>query len=129
LADEGDKITLAVELLTEVGVIGEVSLIWRSARDMQGELGYIFHPKVHGHGYATEAALQILRLGFDLFGLHRIMARCDARNLASARVMERIGMRREAHFREHTLVKGHWDEEFIYAILQAEWRRSVPLRS
>jgi hypothetical protein len=50
------------------------------------------------------------------------MARCDARNFASARLMERLGMRKEAHFRQHALVKGHWDEELIYAILADEWQ-------
>jgi RimJ/RimL family protein N-acetyltransferase len=54
--------------------------------------------------------------------MHRIYARCHARNMASWKVMERLAMRREAHFREHVLVKGAWDEEFIYAILEDEWR-------
>ncbi len=94
-ATEGDKIVLAAECKEHGDVIGEVSLIWRSAPEMQGEIGYIFHPKVHGQGLATEAAARMLKLGFEGFNLHRIMARCDARNLASARVMERIGMRRE----------------------------------
>jgi RimJ/RimL family protein N-acetyltransferase len=122
LYDEDDKIILAVERIEDHQLIGEVSLILRSVEAEQGEIGYIFHPDVHGQGYATESALALLAFGFDEYGMHRIMARCDARNLASSRVMERIGMRREAHFREHMLVKGNWDEEFIYAILASEWK-------
>jgi RimJ/RimL family protein N-acetyltransferase len=63
----------------------------------------------------------MLRLGFAGLGLHRIIGRCDARNDASARLMERLGMRREAHFRENEIFKGAWGDEYVYAILAAEW--------
>lgn len=119
---KGDKIVLAVERRETPGVIGEVSLIWRSAENRQGELGYIFHPDVHGQGIATEASNAMLRFGFGTAGLYRIYARCDARNTASSRVMERLGMRQEAYFRGHAKVKGRWDEELIYAVLEDVWR-------
>jgi len=122
LQAEGDKIFLAVELCESRAMIGEVLLIWRDAANLQGEIGYIFNPDFHGHGYATEAARALLQLGFGGFGLHRIYARCAAANSASWAVMERLGMRREAHFREHVFVKGAWDEELYYAILDREWR-------
>lgn len=120
--EEGDKIVLAVELSGEGPLIGEMSLIWRSSEARQGEIGWIFHPDYQGHGYATEAARAIVDLGFAGADLHRIFARCDARNESSWRLMERLGMRREAHFREHALFKGGWDEEFVYAVLRREWR-------
>jgi RimJ/RimL family protein N-acetyltransferase len=116
-----DKIILAVELQANGALIGEVSLIWRSVEARQCELGWIFDPSYHGKGYATEAAKALLDLAFGPGDMHRAMARCDARNETSSRLMERLGMRREAHFREHTIVKGEWDEEFIYAILRREW--------
>lgn len=119
--EEGDKLILAVERKQDHAMIGEVSLILRNEVARQGELGYIFHPDYHGFGYATEAALGLLRAGFEAARLHRIYARCDARNVSSYRLMERLGMRREAHFREHILVKGVWDEELIYAMLEDEW--------
>lgn len=123
--EEGDRIVLAVERRADGGLIGEVSLIWRSVDSRQAEVGYIFHPSAQGQGYATEAAAAMLELGFDGAGVHRVYARCDARNVASARVMERLGMHREAHFRQHALVKGRWDEEFVYAVLEQEWRSSL----
>lgn len=122
LLAEGDKVVLAVERRTAPGVVGEVSLIWRSADHRQGEVGYIFHPDVQGRGYATEATRALLVFGFDEVGLHRIYARCHAGNTASASVMRRLGMVQEAHFRGHALVKGSWDEELIFAVREPEWR-------
>ena len=122
LEAEGDKIILGVELDGNGALIGEVSLIWRSVEARQGEIGWIFDPNYHGHGYATEAANALLDLAFGPGDIHRVAARCDVRNERSWRLMERLGMRREAHFREHALFKSQWDEEFIYAILWQEWQ-------
>ena len=118
---EGDKILLAVERRVDDRLIGEVSLIWRSVPDQQAEVGYILHPDGQGQGLATEAATALLGFAFEVAGMHRVYARCDARNAASARVMERLGMRKEAHFREHAHFKGQWDEELFFAILDREW--------
>lgn len=119
---ESDKIVLAVERLDDGALIGELSLIWRSEDARQGEIGWIFHPDHQGQGFATESAAALIDLGFKGADLHRIFARCDSRNDSSWRLMERLGMRREAHFREHALFKGGWDEEFIYAVLRRDWR-------
>jgi RimJ/RimL family protein N-acetyltransferase len=119
---EDDKILLAVERKADGRLIGEVSLIWRSLADQQAEIGYIFHPEAQRSGYATEAAGALLEFAFGTAGLHRVYARCDARNAASARVMRRLGMREEAHFREHAQLKGRWEEELIFAVLDREWR-------
>ena len=128
LTEEGAGLVTAVELKGTNRVIGDVVLVWLSEEHKQGEIGFIFHPDFHGRGYATEAAREMLRLGFGDLGLHRIIGRCDARNTASARVMERLGMRLEAHFRENEWFKGGWGDELIYAMLAAEWeaRRPTP---
>jgi len=102
--------------------IGEFSFWRHSAEHQSGVIGYVLHPDHQGHGYATEAAREFLRLGFDELDLHRISASADARNAPSIRVMERIGMRREAHFRENEVIRGEWTDEVVYAILQHEWR-------
>ena len=121
LVKEGDCLSLAV-VWPEVGaVVGHVELVWLSEQKRRGELGWIFHPRYQGRGLATEAARELLRLGFDELALHRISARCAAENVASARVMERLGMRREAHFVESELVKGAWRDELVYAMLRREW--------
>ena len=74
-----------------------------------------------GRGYAIEAARVVLGVAFGEFGPHRVTGSCDARNLASARLMERLGMRREAHFRSNEYVKDEWCDELVYAILREEW--------
>lgn len=122
LEADDDKIILAVEVTTTGVLVGEMSLILRSADARQGEIGWIFSPDHGGKGYATEAAATILDLAFGPGDLHRVAARCDVRNDSSWRLMERLAMRREAHFREHAIFKGEWDEEYVYAILRREWR-------
>lgn len=122
---EGDALRLAVVLPASNALIGELTLGWNSQEHQQGELGYIIHPDFAGNGYATEAARELLPLGFDWLGLHRIIGRCDGRNQASARVMERLGMRREAHFIQNECVKGEWTDELVYAILADEWRANA----
>jgi len=102
-------------------LIGDVQIALVSAEYRTGELGFVFHPAHHGLGYAREATTELLRVGFDELGLHRIIGRCDARNTASAGLMGRLGMRREAHFRRNEFVKGEWCDELVYAMLAEEW--------
>src|SRR5690606_24018381 len=123
IAAEGDKLVLAVERLDTGVLVGDVNLVWTNREHRQGEIGFVLHPAHHGRGFAREAGAVMLRLGFDELGLHRIVARCDGRNVASTRVMEKLGMRREAHFRENEIVKGEWTDEIVYAMLSTEWRR------
>lgn len=113
---------LAVVRRDTGAMIGDVVLMIRDREARQGEIGFTFHPDHGGHGFATEAAGAMVAFGFEALALHRIFGRCDALNEPSFRLMERLGMRREAHFREHALFKGRWDEEFHYAILEDEWR-------
>ncbi|WP_204035554.1 GNAT family N-acetyltransferase, partial [Micromonospora qiuiae] len=124
LRDQGDAIQLAAVERRTGRLVGDVLLAWVSPEHRQGEIGYLLHPECRGHGYATEAAAAMLALGFEQFDLHRIVGRLDARNTASARVLERLGMRREAHLRENEFVKGEWADEVIYAQLAREWRAS-----
>jgi RimJ/RimL family protein N-acetyltransferase len=121
LREEGDSITPSVVLRETGAVIGDVMLRWLSREHRQGEVGYVFHPDHSGKGYATEAAAEILRLGFEEVGLHRIIGRIDRRNAASGRVLERLGMRREAHLLQNEFVKGEWTDEIVYAMLRDEW--------
>lgn len=119
---EGQALNLAVVLADTGRLIGDVMLFWRSAVHRSGELGYAFHPDFHGHGYATEACAAILDLAFDGLGLHRVAARVDERNVASAAVLRRLGLRQEAVLVENEWFKDEWSTEVDFAILDREWR-------
>jgi RimJ/RimL family protein N-acetyltransferase len=121
---EGEGIVCAATLKADGRFVGEVMLRLSSEGSRQGEVGWLIHPDVQGRGLATEGAREMLRLGFAEMRLHRIAAECDPRNGASIRVMEHLGMRREAHFRESTFLKGEWVGSMIYAILETEWREA-----
>ena len=122
LAADGDAIVLAVAEVATGRMVGELMLRLVSTSSRQGEIGWSFHPDVHGRGLATEGAREIIRMGFEELGLHRIWAGCDARNDASLRVMGRLGMRREAALVENEYLKGEWTSEVICALLATEWR-------
>jgi len=122
IENDDDGLVYAVVPHDTGRVVGQVTLRLASREHRQGEVGFILHPDHHGRGYATEAATVMLDLGFGELGLHRIEGRCDARNTGSARVLERLGMRREAHLRENEIFKGVWGDELVYAILEREWR-------
>ncbi|HEX6446657.1 MAG TPA: GNAT family protein [Streptosporangiales bacterium] len=126
LIDSGDSLSLAIVERDSGRVVGDSAFFWHSEEHRQGEIGYLLHPSVHGRGYATETGSELLRFGFEDVGLHRITGRIDGRNGASARVLERLGMRREAHFVQNEWVKGEWTDEVIYAILAEEWRAARP---
>ena len=103
-------------------VVGDIGLVLGEAVHRGAELGYILHRDHQGRGYATEAGRAMLALAFGELGLHRVCARLEPRNTASARVLQRLGMRREALLVENEWVKGEWQSEAIYAILASEWR-------
>jgi RimJ/RimL family protein N-acetyltransferase len=121
IRSEGDVLALAVVLKATNELIGDVLLKWVSREHRQGEIGFVFHPDHRGRGYATEAARPLLRVAFEDLKLHRVVGRLEARNTASARVLEKLEMRLEARLVENEYVKGEWQSELVYAILDREW--------
>ena len=123
----GAAITLVAGLAQTGELVGDCVLFWRSEEHRQGEVGYVLNPAYRGRGLATEAVGGLLRVGFAGMGLHRIAGHLDARNTPSARVLERAGLRREAHLVQNEFVKGEWTDELIYGILRREWEaRQAP---
>jgi len=93
------------------------------AQATEAELGWVFDPAHHGQGFATEALTALLRICFEDLGLRRVVAMCFAANEPSWRVMERLGMRREAHNVKDSLHRDHgWQDGYAYALLAEEWR-------
>jgi len=118
---EGEWLSAAA-VLDETGeLVADIALLWASEAHRQGELGFVVHPAHQGRGYATEASRPLLAFAFETLGLHRVVGRLEPRNAGSARVLEKLGMRREAHLVENEWVKGEWQSELVYAILAREW--------
>ncbi|MBJ3783957.1 GNAT family N-acetyltransferase [Devosia sediminis] len=121
----GDTLTLAIVRKGDKVLVGQVSLQWSNASAGQGELRFCIDPAHSGKGYLTEALTALIDLAFDHFRIHRLMARCDGRSHHSIKLMQKLGLRLEAHYREHALFQGEWDEELHFAILDREWRPST----
>lgn len=123
LVDEKrSHLTLAVDLGGRV--VGDVMLALNGpdgADGRQVELGWVFTPDVQGQGYATEAARALVTVAFDELGAHRVWAQLDGQNTASARLCERLGMRREGYFEKGSWFKERWTDLAIYALLADEW--------
>lgn len=122
---DGEALVLAAVETATGRYIGEFMLRLTNGESRQGEVGWSLHPDAHGRGLATEGAREMLRVGFEELGLHRVTAGTDPRNTASLRVMERLGMRREAQFVESWFLKGEWVGEVVCALLDSEWRASI----
>lgn len=116
-----DSVQLAIEPLGESKVAGAIHLWVSDARNATGSFGFVLNRAYWGRGYATEAARAVMECAFREIGLHRLCATCDTRNLASARVLEKLGMRREAEHRKDVMQKNEWRDSYLYAILREEW--------
>ena len=118
------KFQLAIVLPEDRRLIGNCGLRMNDLSSREGNIGYELDPRYWGQGYATEAAREMLRFGFEENRLHRIWAECVPENIGSARVLEKIGMQREGCLREKAFYKGKWWDSLRYAVLEHEWRAS-----
>lgn len=115
-------VNLMMELKSVGKVIGCVGIGVTNREQGQASVGWMLGCRYQGQGLATEAARALVSFGFGSMGLHRIYARTGKANTHSWRLMERLGMRREAHFCQSHKVRDAWDDEFVYAILAQEWK-------
>lgn len=119
------KFQLAVTLKPDRQLIGNCGIRLQVAGAREGEIGFELAPEHWGQGYATEAARAVAQFGFEELGLHRISSWCIADNAASARVLEKLGMRLEGRQRDKEWFKGRWWDALLYAILEQEWREEA----
>ena len=124
----GETLVLALVRKGDQRVVGQISLTWADATSGQGELRFAIDPSQAGNGYLTQSIGAMLDLAFDHFGMHRVMMRGDGRSHHTNALMQRLGFRLEAHYREHALFRGEWDEELHFAMLDREWRRSTKVQ-
>ncbi len=128
LQAEGDLLELAVTLPGGGALVGDVLLAMRSVEHQTLEVGYIFAAAYGGRGYATEAVRVLLDLAFGPLQARRVIARVDARNQASRRLLTRLGLRQEAELVENEWFKGEYSTEIDYAVLRREWLHPRPRR-
>lgn len=103
-------------------VIGGSGFVTIDEKDLRAEIGYVFARAYWGQGYATEAATAITQFAFGDLGFNRVEALCQVANVASARVMEKVGMSFEGILRQYSLDKDKFRDLKIYSILKQEWR-------
>jgi RimJ/RimL family protein N-acetyltransferase len=115
--------TLAIILKSENELIGGCGIYMTNLDNREGYIGYCLNRNFWARGYGTETAKALLNFGFETLDLHRIFATCDVENIASVHVLEKVGMRKEAHFQQHKWVKGKWRDSLLYAILDHEWKQ------
>ena len=121
LAGEHTGVRLAVERCSDVTFIGWCSLNRWNPEYRSASLGYCFAQQAWGQGYATEAAGALLRWAFDALDLNRVQAETDTRNMASARVLEKLGFVREGTLREDCVVNGEVSDSWVFGLLRREW--------
>lgn len=119
LGTPGTPIVLAAEYGGRV--IGDFPLTITFPEHRQGDVGFSFHQDYTGKGLATRALAAVLGFGFTQLGLHRITAATFTDNDRACRLMERVGMRREAHLIHDGFVRGRWVDVYCYGILDEEW--------
>ncbi|MEM6298143.1 MAG: GNAT family protein [Bacteroidota bacterium] len=88
----------------------------------QVELGCTLDKEFRGKGYVAEALSTIISFLFDHLEKHRIIASIDPSNVSSIKLFERLGFRKEAHFRKSLFLHGKWVDDVVYAILSEEWK-------
>lgn len=118
------KYQLVITLKTTGRLIGNCGVRMKSSDAHEADIGYELAPDQWGHGYATEAARAMIEFGFTHLKVHRIWSWCIADNVASARVLERLGLHLEGRLHENEFFKDRWWDTLWYAILEDEWREN-----
>jgi RimJ/RimL family protein N-acetyltransferase len=115
-----DKWHWAVEPNAAGHLIGMVRLSITSKEHRIADIEYGINSDFQGLGYMTEAVRAALNFGFAELGMHRIWATTDVENVASCRVLEKVGMIQEGLLRQDRLVRGQWRDSFLYAVLEGD---------
>ena len=124
LAAPGMRCQVAIELRTTGEMIGDVFFMVLQEDLCMARIGYSLTREHWKHGYTSEAVSRMLDYFFGELCLHRVAADCDPENIASFRLLERLGFRREGHFIESfPLGDNRWGDEYYYGLLEREWTK------
>ncbi len=122
-----EKAQLAITLADTGELVGNVGVRRESANEPVADMGFELSPDYWGRGYATEAARAMVDWGFGEWWLDRIHAHCVSENTASARVLQRVGMRLEVRLRDHQFFRGRFWDLSLYGLLRSEWEAARTL--
>jgi [ribosomal protein S5]-alanine N-acetyltransferase len=114
--------SLAIVERASSRLIGDATIEISSVPNKRAEIGFTLRRDHWGAGLATDASRLLLAFGFDHLGMHRIEATTHPDNVASIRVLEKLGMSSEGRMRDHLLVNGAWQESLLFSILESDWR-------
>jgi RimJ/RimL family protein N-acetyltransferase len=120
----GKWFQFAIEEKSSGLLVGDCALHIDDA-GQQGEIGFTLAGQQQGKGFATEAVTRMCDYAVTDLCLHRLVAICDCRNHTSVALLERLGFRREGHFIKNIFFKGEWGDEYLYAMLKAEWAERI----
>ncbi|GAA1792073.1 GNAT family N-acetyltransferase [Agromyces lapidis] len=123
MEEEGTGARVAIERKSDQAFVGWCTFNSWNPDFKSASLGYCFTQAAWGHGYATESARAVLAWAFDALDLNRVQSETDTRNLASARVLEKLGFEREGTLREDCIVNGDVSDSWVYGLLRRDWER------
>lgn len=107
--------------VSEGGFIGLIAMNLGKSKFKNAEVWYKIHPTFWRQGFTTEALKALLHFGFSTLGLHRIEAGCAVENIASIKVLEKVGMAREGRKRKVLPIRGEWIDNYFYSILETDF--------
>ena len=122
MAEDGSGARLAIDRVADNAFIGWCGLTRWNPDFRSASMGYCLDDAAWGHGYATEAGRGLLEWAFDTLDLNRVQAETDTRNVASARVLEKLGFVREGTLREDCIVNGEVSDSWVYGLIRRQWR-------
>lgn len=123
MEEEGTGARVAIERTSDQMFVGWCTFNSWNPDFKSASLGYCFTQSAWGHGYATESARAVLGWAFDTLDLNRVQSETDTRNVASARVLEKLGFEREGTLREDCIVNGDVSDSWVYGLLRRDWER------
>jgi RimJ/RimL family protein N-acetyltransferase len=109
-------------------LIGDVGMHFLDDEKYQVEIGFTLDKNEQGKGFASEAVKETINFLFNDLNKRRIIASIDPRNGKSIALVERLGFRKEAHFKESLLINGEWVDDVVYAVLKDEWRYGLNIK-
>ncbi len=105
---------------SKIGFIGHFYVLHVAGKQL--EIGYSLVPSERGKGYGTEATQLMVDYLFLSKDTKRIQAQTDPRNVASYKLLEKVGFKKEGTLRKSFFMRGEWVDSYIYSILREEWK-------